>query len=474
MHTIRRKFLLNAFKLFDLFVMSLCFYWALHLCLDRVAAISFAQLIQTNVKILDLIFYIFMLVIWQISFTSFGLYRSKRFSSQKKEIIDIFKSATVGSLMIFTTGLLFRVRFLSPTLIVYFFILVNVTTVTYRIILRYLLKKVRSHGRNLRRMLIVGTNERAIQFAEKIIKTPDLGYFLIGFVDDDWSENKISLPEGHSVVCNLKEVSDFIRKEVVDDVMIVIPVKSYYKIASQIVSICEEQGIIVRHVSNIYSHEIEFIGDIPSIKIYKSTIDGWPAFFKRLIDLVLALFILILLSPLFIATAIAIMLSSPGPIFFIQNRVGLGKRIFRLYKFRTMLQDAEEKQNEIEYLNEASGPAFKIKSDPRVTKLGRFLRKKSIDELPQLINVIKGDMSLVGPRPLPVRDFNGFSADWHRRRFCIRPGITCLWQINGRHEIEFDKWMKLDMEYIDQWTLLLDAKILIKTIPAVLKGSGAS
>ena len=138
-----------------------------------------------------------------------------------------------------------------------------------------------------------------------------------------------------------------------------------------------------------------------------------------------------------------------------------------------MVKDAEKKQAQLEDLNEVTGAAFKIKNDPRITKVGRILRKTSIDELPQLINVLKGDMSMVGPRPLPVRDYNEFNTDWHRRRFSVRPGITCLWQINGRSSVQFEKWMKLDMEYIDQWSLMLDFRIMIKTIPAVIGGSGA-
>ena len=144
-----------------------------------------------------------------------------------------------------------------------------------------------------------------------------------------------------------------------------------------------------------------------------------------------------------------------------------------MYKFRTMVKDAEERIKQLEHLNEVSGPAFKIKKDPRVTRIGRFLRTTSIDELPQLFNVLKGDMSLVGPRPLPVRDYEGFNQDWQRRRFSVRPGITCLWQVNGRSSVPFDKWMQLDLQYIDKWSLRLDMEILLRTIPAVLKGSGA-
>ena len=185
----------------------------------------------------------------------------------------------------------------------------------------------------------------------------------------------------------------------------------------------------------------------------------------------------ILLLPVFAIVAILVKLTSRGPVFFVQQRLGLNKRMFQIYKFRTMVVDAEKKLKEVEHLNEVSGPVFKIKNDPRLTPLGRFLRKTSIDELPQLFNVLKGDMSLVGPRPLQVRDyelFNQICKDWQRRRFSVRPGITCLWQVNGRSSVQFEKWMELDLQYIRRWSLWLDLQILIKTIPAVLKGSGAA
>jgi exopolysaccharide biosynthesis polyprenyl glycosylphosphotransferase len=210
------------------------------------------------------------------------------------------------------------------------------------------------------------------------------------------------------------------------------------------------------------------------ISHYAKTFDPISLLSKRIIDIAVSSILLTLFSPLFLVVALLIKFSSPGPVFFIQERVGLNKRRFRLYKFRTMVSDAEQRQAELEDLNEVRGPVFKIKNDPRITPIGKFLRKTSMDELPQLFNVLKGDMSLVGPRPLPVRDYNGFDEDWHRRRFSVRPGITCLWQINGRSNIHFEDWMKLDMEYIDNWSLWLDLKIILQTVPAVLKGSGAS
>jgi lipopolysaccharide/colanic/teichoic acid biosynthesis glycosyltransferase len=162
-------------------------------------------------------------------------------------------------------------------------------------------------------------------------------------------------------------------------------------------------------------------------------------------------------------------------VLFLQERIGLNKRVFRIYKFRTMVVGAEKLIQDLESQNEMTGPVFKIRNDPRVTVIGRLLRRSSIDELPQLFNVLKGDMSLVGPRPLAVRDYRGFSReDWQRRRFSVKPGMTCLWQISGRNTLSFDRWMLLDLQYMDEWSLWLDLKILAKTVPAVMRGEGAA
>jgi lipopolysaccharide/colanic/teichoic acid biosynthesis glycosyltransferase len=194
---------------------------------------------------------------------------------------------------------------------------------------------------------------------------------------------------------------------------------------------------------------------------------------KRLLDLAGAALLLLWISPVFIAVALAIRMTSGGPVLFVQERLGINKRKFRLYKFRTMVVQAEQLQGSLLSLNEVEGPVFKIRNDPRITRLGKFLRRTSIDELPQLLNVLKGDMSLVGPRPLPTRDYEGFSDDGHRRRFSVRPGLTCLWQVSGRNDIPFERWMQMDMQYIDSWSLGLDFKILAKTVPAVFRGTGA-
>jgi exopolysaccharide biosynthesis polyprenyl glycosylphosphotransferase len=209
------------------------------------------------------------------------------------------------------------------------------------------------------------------------------------------------------------------------------------------------------------------------VTIRSGPADGLQLVAKRWIDLCGSVILLFVLSPILLIVAALIKLDSPGPVFFRQERVGLYKRRFRLIKFRTMVDGADRQQQVLEHLNEAAGPVFKIREDPRITRLGKFLRRFSIDELPQLLNVLKGEMSLVGPRPLPVRDVERIAVQWHKRRLSMKPGLTCLWQVNGRSNVSFDHWVLMDLAYIDKWSLALDLKILLKTIPAVLKGAGA-
>jgi len=193
-----------------------------------------------------------------------------------------------------------------------------------------------------------------------------------------------------------------------------------------------------------------------------------------MLDLLIAGTALVALFPLLILVAIVIKLDSKGPVFFIQKRVGYNRRLFSLIKFRTMVVNAEARLKEIEHLNEKQGPIFKIRNDPRLTRVGRWLRKTSVDEFPQFINVVLGDMSLVGPRPLSLRDAVGLEEAWQKRRFSVKPGITGLWQVSGRSNLSFEQWMRLDVEYIDQWSLTLDCQILLRTVPAVITGNGVA
>jgi exopolysaccharide biosynthesis polyprenyl glycosylphosphotransferase len=209
--------------------------------------------------------------------------------------------------------------------------------------------------------------------------------------------------------------------------------------------------------------------------IFRSTPPvSWQIMAKQIIDVVGASVALLAALPILLIIALAVKLTSPGPVFFRQERSGLNGSPFTLYKFRTMVTNAEQLQHELAAMNEMSGPVFKVTDDPRITKLGKFLRKYSLDELPQLINVARGEMSLVGPRPLPVNEVKRFNDLAHRRRLSVKPGLTCIWQIKGRNKIsDFKDWVRLDLEYIDSWTLWLDFKILLLTVPAVLRGTGA-
>jgi exopolysaccharide biosynthesis polyprenyl glycosylphosphotransferase len=241
---------------------------------------------------------------------------------------------------------------------------------------------------------------------------------------------------------------------------------------------CEIEGVEAWLVADFIRTSIsrpaidELMGK-PMIVFRSAPEVSWALLLKGIFDRVGAAALLVLLSPLMLAAAAVIKLSSRGPVLFRQERCGLRGRVFTMNKFRSMVSDAEQRRAELMAFNEMDGPVFKIAKDPRVTGIGRFLRRTSLDELPQLVNVLKGEMSLVGPRPLPVNEVRQFKDAWQRRRLSMKPGLTCLWQIAGRNTIGFEEWMRLDLQYIDSWSLWLDLKILLKTIPVVLMGKGA-
>jgi len=275
-----------------------------------------------------------------------------------------------------------------------------------------------------------------------------------------------------------EQLNSIIAAQPVDEVLVALPIDKYGPLVEAIVRQCEEQGITVRlrtemshlQVARFYVDELE---GLPVMTIQSGPADSWPLTVKRVIDIVGSAALLAALAPFFAVVALLIKSDSSGSVFFTQERVGYNKRRFKMIKFRTMIVDAERQQELLEHMNEVEGPVFKIKKDPRITRVGAFLRRFSIDELPQLVNVLKGDMSLVGPRPLPVRDVERIDIQWHKRRFSIKPGITCLWQVNGRSNVSFNEWVRMDLDYIDKWSLGLDFLILLKTIPAVLRGPGA-
>lgn len=415
--------------------------------------------------------------IWHVTFTVMGLYQSKRISERYLEYVDIIKSGSLVSLSVWATARIFNAETLNISFIAIFWLTTCISMILGRTVIREFLSALRKKGKNLRNIIIVGSGNRARKFVEVIHRRKKLGYQLLGFVDDDWHESKI-FERYCDRLGNLSEIPIILNNYIVDEVTISLPVKSYYQNIEEIIGYCEEQGIIVRLLTDFFTvtfakSKLTKLDEVQVLTLHSAPYEDPRMVVKRAFDVFVSFIMLILLSPLLITVAICIKVFSRGSIFFVQERVGYNKRIFKLLKFRTMIENAEQMLPSLEHLNEADGASFKIKDDPRITKFGKFLRKTSIDELPQLINVLKGDMSLVGPRPLQLRDFMALGANWHKRRFSMMPGITCFWQVNGRSNVSFARWMELDMLYIDQWSLWLDLKILWKTIPSIITGKGA-
>ena len=474
----RRKLLLDALKVFDLALMMASFAFSMLVVSSGLRLGSFEQLLAVRIRLVNFAIFIGFMVAWHMIFSFFELYHSRRLSSVHEEVTDIIKATCAGVVLLLVGAFIFNIKLVTPVFLLFFWASTTLSAIVSRLVLRSLLRQLRNRGRNLRNVIIVGTNGRALAFAKRIESRPDLGYLLKGFVDDAIMSKEIGTGR-YSVVAKLEHLPEFLRQNVVDEVVIALPMKSHYAQAASIVAMCQKQGIITRFLSDLFNvrsvtTKTEHIGGQAITTISTHNLSELSLFVKRLVDICASVILLLVASPVFLIVAALMKLTSRGPVFFTQERLGINKRLFNVYKFRTMVLGAEEMLRDLEHLNEVEGAAFKIKNDPRITRVGRILRKTSIDELPQLLNVLKGDMSLVGPRPLPVRDYNGFGEDWHRRRFSVKPGVTCLWQINGRSNVSFDHWMELDMEYIDNWSLVLDLKILAQTIPAVIRGSGAA
>ena len=479
----RRQILSKAFQIFDITLVVCALLTATIISLhQRNANLSVGRLLEMRVSVSNLLAFGVMLLSWHLVFEALHLHGSKRLSRRWKEIVDVIRATTLGTLVIASFLVLLHASLLTPSFVIAFWVLSTALTVFSRLSLRKALSAIRSRGRNSRNMIIVGANKRAVEFARTIQTSPELGYRVMGFADRPDFNLEELVTSGFTVVCDLDSLPNFVRSNVVDEVILALPMRSFYSYASEVATQCEQQGIIVRSITNLFDMKLartrteEFDGKYVISHSLSMVDDGWGMTIKRALDLMLSLTLLIVVAPLLLLIGLAIKLTSPGPVLFVQDRLGLNKRKFRIYKFRTMSVNAEDMLSNIEHLNEVAGPVFKIRNDPRITKVGKFLRKTSLDELPQLFNVLTGDMSLVGPRPLPLRDCTLMMQgceDWQRCRFSVKPGVTCLWQVKGRNSIPFHKWMELDMEYIRNWSLWLDLCILFQTIPVVLRGSGA-
>jgi exopolysaccharide biosynthesis polyprenyl glycosylphosphotransferase len=413
-------------------------------------------------------------LLWPVALHEFGLYESQRRRPLEEILRRLTLAATVPAA--FLVGATWAMSLpVALTFSLYCSAAQTLTVVGLRLVIFLGLRGIRRQGRNTRNLLIVGSGPRAVRAVESVEHHPEWGLRVVGFIDDSDVpiDPKIPSKQIHKFI----NFPDLVGHLVIDEVIVACP-RSMLDQILPVVGVCAEVGVPVTLLSDLF-------GDVlpqPRVTHFNSqtALSFAPVHhsraklaFKRLIDLVGATCLLALVAPAIGVAAVIIRRTSPGPAFFRNIRCGRYGRRFEMLKLRTMVADAEARKEELAALNEMDGPVFKIYDDPRVTPVGRFLRKWSIDELPQLWNVLRGDMSLVGPRP-PIPDEVDQYATFERRRLSMRPGITCLWQVNGRNALGFADWVKLDVEYIDNWSLGLDLGILVKTLPAVLKKTGAS
>jgi exopolysaccharide biosynthesis polyprenyl glycosylphosphotransferase len=411
---------------------------------------------------------------------AFFLFLSREsYEYRGKHFHDILKDtglAIAGSFSLLLALLFFtRSTDQSRTQILIFLGLNFVFLSSFRKLVLVLLSYFRRKGYNFKRVLIVGTGAPARDFIREVEKNPEWGYRVQGILD--WEDRlRGERVEGIPVVGNLGDAPGILKNEHVDYVVFAV-CKRFLNLVEEAVLLCEKMGVPTCVLADFFPLRYSKISmgkfhNKPALLFSTAPDASGHLALKGAYDRFLALGGMALLSPLLVALSLAVKLTSPGPVFFRQERCGLNGRRFTMLKFRTMVENADRLKDTLLERNEMDGPAFKMTDDPRLTGVGKTLRKFSLDELPQLVNVLRGDMSLVGPRPPLPEEVSRYDL-WQRRRLSMKPGLTCLWQVNGRNDIDFERWMKMDLEYIDNWSLWLDAKILLKTIPAVVSGRGA-
>lgn len=477
---LRHKLLIQMFRVFDQVILA-----ATALCIIRfrpeIVLEGIGRPPEATFHMGDTIGMILLAVGWVGIFDYFIRYKADRLVALNNQLLNLVKATSMASFWLMMVSATFSVKSFNVLNILIFFGVVTAVGIISRLFLRILLLSARRSGYNYRYLLVVGANERAYQIARRIDRKAELGYKIVGFV----AESPEALAEWNGderkhwkALGMLDGLQDILAAERVDEIVACLPVDARFSDITTVVRHARDLGIVVRLMPqfadgyvlrNLHVEEFE---DEYVVTLFREQLLV-QLLLKRMIDAALSIAVLIVLAPLMLVVAILIKLSSPGPVFFVQNRVGMNQRQFKLYKFRSMVADAEERKFSLAHLNERDGPAFKIENDPRITRIGRWLRKTSVDELPQLFNVISGEMSLVGPRP-PLPD-EVKKYEWlFRKRLSVKPGITCIWQISGRNNVSFDRWMEMDHEYIENWSLWLDLQILVKTIPAVLLSRGAS
>ena len=464
-----RATVLAALKVCDLAVVALAFVLALSWTLHGSA--DLLKLLEMRIKLRNFAFFALYLGTWHVLLHWLGLYRSYRLSPSAREWRDLASVAVLAVLPLVLLRGVLRFDFATPEFLVTFPALALIGLGAERRALRALARLMRRQGRNLRAAVIVGNGDAALDMASRLASRADLGYHVVGLLELAPGADSAEQRRG------IARLIEFFEEQPIDEVFAALPLDAGQPLIREIVARSEERGVTVRLVSTVADPllgkaQVDEVDGQPVISIYTGPPESLPMAVKRVMDVVIAAILLVVLAPLFLVIALLVKLDSAGPVLFAQDRIGLSRRRFKALKFRTMVDGADRQQADLERCNEADGPVFKIRNDPRVTRIGRWLRRLSFDEFPQLWNVLKGEMSLVGPRPLPLRDVERMGVAAQKRRFSVRPGMTCLWQIRSR-EPRFNEWADADMEYIDNWSVALDVEILMKTIPAVLSGRGA-
>jgi exopolysaccharide biosynthesis polyprenyl glycosylphosphotransferase len=476
---LRHKLLVHLFRLFDQCVMLGAA--AVLFCLRPAAEGGApAGICDATFSITEIASLLIILLGWIWIFHQCIRYNDDRLVPLRTQLVNVFRASALATAWLMLAGLLFPAVATGFTRGLVFLAVVAAVLAASRLCLRFLLLVARSSGRNQRYLLVVGANGRARDIIARIEQKPELGYTVAGFVAEtpraaeEWS----GMPRKWPLLGTLDGLCGILCRERVDEIAVCLPVEARFSEIARIVRSARDLGIVVRLIPEFANgsmfrnlHVEEFENECV-VTLFRERL-LMQLLFKRMVDASVALAAIVAISPLMLLVAALVKLTSRGPVFFVQNRVGMNQRLFKLYKFRSMVADAECRKKELLDLNERDGPVFKIGNDPRITPVGRFLRKTSIDELPQLYNVLVGEMSLVGPRPpLPeeVRQYHWL----FRKRLCVKPGLTCIWQISGRNDVSFERWMRMDHEYIDNWSFWLDLRILLKTIPAVVSSRGAS
>lgn len=404
-----------------------------------------------------------------------GVYRPKRGAAAMDEIYAVVNGTTTGFVVMVFIVFFWRPLVYSRLIFVYATALIILLLVVARLVRRAILSYLRRRGIGVDRVLIVGSGEEGLRVMRHLMAQPQLGYRVIGFVDDDPERGSTDIGR-FQALGRTSNLPKLLQEHQIDEVIITLPSTHHRKIL-RLVEQSLATGVRVHIVPDLFQMSLSRldvldVAGIPMLSPHITQLSRSARVFKRAADVLIAGLGLLILSPLLLIIAILIRLDSPGLAIFSQQRVGRDGKLFSVYKFRSMVEDADQIKDEMRHLNEAEGPMFKIRDDPRRTRMGRFLRRTSLDELPQLWNVLRGDMSLIGPRPALPEEVAEY-AEWHRRRLAATPGITGLWQISGRSDLPFDEMALLDIYYIENWSPWMDTSILLRTLPIVLFGNGA-